>query len=388
MKLKFAKIFIASVLTLLSLGSYGFGLGSCCSGGPCGIVPCDASCAGPAITEMGISVGAEMTKLQTAYTNEGSRLQDAIASFNTLSTNVVETSFISNSEVLKGLDASTNRIEMALTQSTKTKERLTDHTLTTAINSISQTYMNDKLESNKDQLSDESQPISGTIQTNATASLVKINTQINQLHERYLINAQTYISGGNHNGEPGRDALHTVKALAAIEKINDPTAIVTSTVLESDQLNTLHEFINILLEPQPLQSKPEPGQEAYELERIRYLAKLMFIYDAFSSVLHDKAGLDDGAWEAYHADLAKSSANEISRASYYDAVITGALTDPEWWGSIKRLNIPGAQREILYQDATAMTIETQLNQLSEISDRLTALSLSSHIEHAYASSSK
>lgn len=124
--MKLIKHFI--LLTLISFNaSANFGFGPCCSGSPCGIVPCDNSCAGPALLNLGQSFfqGANRVSEQSVQLSaEGANASVQSATFYTqLGGRLVAQSL----SLIRALDGLVGRYDGATTISTDSWQRLSDN---------------------------------------------------------------------------------------------------------------------------------------------------------------------------------------------------------------------------------------------------------------------
>ncbi|MFY0667792.1 MAG: hypothetical protein JXQ95_07155 [Alteromonas stellipolaris] len=103
-----------------------FGLGPCCSGAVCGIIPCDNECAGAALTTWGSDMSSGLNTTQ-------SHLEDLTVETNTLNDNIathysnVSSAYTSYfTSMFSGLDVLTNKIEFSITLTQKGLEALAE----------------------------------------------------------------------------------------------------------------------------------------------------------------------------------------------------------------------------------------------------------------------
>lgn len=81
-KLYFRFVLLILVLTCKN-ASANFGLGPCCSGAPCGIIPCDTSCAGKAFGNLG-------TSMQNSFLDINNNLAEVQAKYSEMNTKTIE----------------------------------------------------------------------------------------------------------------------------------------------------------------------------------------------------------------------------------------------------------------------------------------------------------
>lgn len=118
--------FFLVLLLPVSAKAFEFGFGPCCSGYLCGIVPCDKTCAGPAIGEFGASFSAGLDRISSnlnSYTDE------------TLDTSSQASSFFQDvgasigdftEQFLSGIDANSRQMELLSQMHNTAYEQLAD----------------------------------------------------------------------------------------------------------------------------------------------------------------------------------------------------------------------------------------------------------------------
>ena len=111
-----------------------FGYGPCCAGAPCGIIPCDTTCAGPAITEYGASYSASAARIANGYTNLASVI-------NTIDRNSVEFYQRMGSDSVNRQQALNERFQ-AMTAAYTLSQEVLSKTSTDSLGVVASTFSN------------------------------------------------------------------------------------------------------------------------------------------------------------------------------------------------------------------------------------------------------
>ena len=77
-------------MAFVTPASAAFGFGSCCSGYPCGTIPCDSGCAGKALSSMGTDVSSSANDADSAYDSLTDAIETVDESFESLGDDVVD----------------------------------------------------------------------------------------------------------------------------------------------------------------------------------------------------------------------------------------------------------------------------------------------------------
>ncbi|AEE25269.1 hypothetical protein [Paraglaciecola chathamensis] len=121
------RIFCSIVFLAISpIANATFGLGTCCSGVICGIIPCDNECSGAALTSWGASMSSGLDTAAASFnemTDKTVMTGEGMAEFYTSSTaNITEYSV----ELLAGLDALVDKIDLSILKKQKSLEAMID----------------------------------------------------------------------------------------------------------------------------------------------------------------------------------------------------------------------------------------------------------------------
>jgi uncharacterized protein YdcH (DUF465 family) len=121
------RLFLLSCLLGFSpLSQATFGLGPCCSGAVCGIIPCDNECAGAALTTWGSDMSSGLNTTQSHFedlTLETNTLNDNIATHYSNMSSAYTSYFTS---LFSGVDVLASKIEFSITLTQKGLEALSE----------------------------------------------------------------------------------------------------------------------------------------------------------------------------------------------------------------------------------------------------------------------
>lgn len=374
-------IYRAVLAILLFLGTTqianaNFGFGPCCPPSMCGIVPCDSGCAGAALNQMGTNVANALNQLNTAHQNLSDAVQDSIDSMNDIGSDVGDALLDQNEDLLNGLSASTNKIELANNQASKAIERNTDHLVKSFILALKESEVSRSVAENNRIYGDMAQPVSGEIGTNSAEIIKQLLVQSEQLIEGSSKGFIEYISDANNTKSGGGAGQHRAVSLKDLDEFSQLSKMLTEETLEESDFKNLQQLVSLAVSRYPLSNKSnDPQFLEYELERKRYISSLEIIYASFIKSAVMRAGLVSGADQNYYQSWKQNADGKISLNSYYKSEVNGRLTDPEWWGAVMRLNSAGLEREKTYQNAISMKLNDSLMGLSNNSGQLFSLLL-------------
>lgn len=367
--------------TLSPMAFANFGFGPCCPPSVCGIIPCDSGCAGAAINQMGTNVANSLNQLNSAYQNLTSAAQDAIDSMNNLGTDVNDALLQQNQDLLDGLSASTNKIELANVQASKSIERNTDHTVKSFVLALKEIEIARAASENNRFFGDMAQPISGETGADQASAVKRIYVQTNQLLEETTEGFLEYIEDSNGTRSGAGTGQHRMLSLKGLSDFNNLSRLLTASTLDEQDFQGLQTLVGLSVSRYPLPKKDDsPRYLDYELERKRYIAMLGIAYHSLILPATTRAGVDDGAWAKYYQDVNVNAEGKVGLEGFYEAEINGKLSDPEWWGSVLRLNPAGLEREKTYQAALSLQMKDRLGELSQTSNELMAILLAKKSE--------
>jgi len=365
---------ILVVMILFSNQSYSaWGFGPCCGPYVCGIFPCDSGCAGAAINQMGSSVGNSVSNLEQAYRDEGDALQDIVDSMNNFSTDLTTILADNNNKYLQALSASTNRIELSVNQQQKTYENMSGHSLNTITTALKQSYVLDAINNNNKQYSDISQPLSGHIGVDRAGELKAINAKEHQIKNRLLSNYRNYIEDNKKTDSSAGRSINNSINLSIFDDNNKVHSLLTKSVVDDVSSENYQKILSLFGGLNPIAKKSGESDAEYELNRRRYNAMLVIVMSTFYEQLVTRKGLGEKDLNNYYINNELNADNKISSHSIYSNDSIGRLTDSEWYGSIKRLNKSGIERELIYQQAISSRLEKRMLDLSKSGGHLSSL---------------
>ena len=348
-------------LTLLGLlistnASAEFGFGLCCPSPPsglvpCGIIPCDNACSGSAINQMGGNVSSSINTLNSSYQDLTRSAQSAIDSMTSLGTVTNNTLATQNMDLLNGLSAASNRIELAYIESTKSLERDADHQVITLNTALKEVETNRAVSENNSSFGELSQPMSGRSGANLAASIKASNALFVQLSTLSTENFYNYINDKKNTISTAGAGLQAAILSAQVDDSGILHPMIAANTLNENDLKNLQRLIALSVSPHPLIPTNQSNNIDYELKRRRYIAKMTMIYQSMIIPA-----------------LSRSGPNNADGVGYYQ--------NAEWWGSVLQLNETGLEREKVYRTALSLQLKDRLGLLSQSSSNLMALLLS------------
>jgi len=359
-----------------------FGFGPCCPPSVCGFIPCDSGCAGAAINQMGAAVANSLNGLNSSYQNITNGIQDTMDSMTNLGADGVSSLTQQNNKLLVALSAATNRIELANTVVAKTLERNADHTNTSFVNALKQMEVARATSENIKMFGGLSQPVSGDTGTNQALAIKKINVQMSQISSSSTIDFIRYLKDENDTISGAGMGQHRTRSLKALSDFDRLYRFLTDSTLDDDDFKSLQMVIGLITSKYPLAESSLAADIEYGIERKRHIAMLAMAYHALLMPASSRIGLDDADWAGFYQDVDPNAQNKIGLTGFFHAEINGKVSDPEWWGAVRRLTVAGLEREKVYQSALSSQLKDRLALMSETSNGLMALLLIKKTEYA------
>lgn len=355
-----------------------FGLGPCCNGYMCGTIPCDSSCAGQAILNMGSSVSSAANNLTSAYKNLGEAIRTVDESVNKFRVDVISSLDEANQNLLKALSASTAKTELANQQATKSLERNTDYLAKSLKEALKQKSVAGLVSKNNISFGDSAQPLSGTIGADRAKALTTITARSKQVRSAALAGFEDYIGDKNLTAESAGTGIHMMKALKEFDEngLLNAGDIFSEPVTATDKALLLQRILGYLVVPTPLKKGNVSTDYDYEIERKQYNYISSVAYNSLIKSVIDRTGFADRDWEKYYESYdtaGPTSTDKHSLVSIFNSDVIGRLTDPEWYGSIKRLREAGLYREIAYQNGISSALKYRLGDISMGSKQIYSL---------------
>ncbi len=361
------------LLFLSSTANANFGFGPCCPPSVCGIIPCDSGCAGQAITQMGSSASAALNALQSAYEQQSQATNDAAQSVNSLSKNLIQTLNDTHQDYLRGLDASTARIETSVSSLVPFKEGLSDHKIN-SIKIIVQKYFATRSASeNTRDLGPMGQPVSGEIAPNRSQALKTIIVAADQMVDS---NAEDYFSfqTNSQTTETGSKSILYSTIEQDIESFNNPSSYASGKVLSAEQEQYFQRLFAYMVSNKPAHLNVGSGDsEIDELNERRRAAINTILYEAFLVSMKYRVGTGEYDWQAAYEDLETNSQGETSLYEVLRSDTDDRLNNSEWWGAVKKSSQAGLNRELSYLNAANSMLRNMEYDVKAKASTLTSL---------------
>ncbi len=338
------------------------------------MVFCDSGCGGKALTKLGAAVVKKAAKQTSSNAKHLKEINSVSNSTIQLGTDVTTGWIDANQAVLSALDARTNRIELAQIQNQKTKSRLTDHKLSTLVNTLKESLDAKNIEGNSQIIANKiSQPETGNVGANSTAE-----RRIGFEKSRKLVSeiAATRAVYKNQYQEHDQTMALQLK-LTKPDEIFNPTDLVLKDTLSNDALNNLEELLSYLSFSKPLSVLPENKRAShkasqYELDRRNYNATITWIETIVDKNLARKAQFIDPSWAQSYVHRSSTESN-MSFNESIAALIDGRVTADGWYLNLSTMTTIGLQRELTYLKAEENLLHFLSIEQAEMRNQLLAL---------------
>lgn len=367
---------VVVVLLLLSnTATANFGLGPCCPPSVCGIIPCDSGCAGQAITQMGSSVSAALNALQSAYEQQSQATNDTAQSVNSLSQNLIQTLNDTHQDYLRGLDASTARIEASVSSLIPVKEGLSEHKINSIKLIVQKYFATRSAEASTRDLGPMGQPVSGEIAPNRADSLKAVIVASDQMVDA---NIRDYFRFQSNSQAPatGSNSLLTASMEQDIESFNNPASYASRKVLSLEEEQYFQRLFAYIVSTKP--AVLDVGSENYEkneLDERRRAAINAILYEAFLVSMKYRVGAGAYDWQAAYEDLETNDQGETSLYEVLRSDTDDRINNAEWWGTVKRSSHAGLNRELSYLNASNSMLRNLEYDVKAKAAKLTSLLL-------------
>lgn len=372
-------IFITVGLFLIPGQSFAaFGLGPCCTGAPCGIIPCDSGCAGQAITQMGSSVTAALSSLQSAYEQQTQVTNDTQESVNSLAQNLVENLNDTHQDQLRGLDAATARIETSLSAFIPARERLTDHKINSMRTILQRYFVASRAADSAKSLGPMAQPVSGESGPERSAAMASLVTRQDQIAARLIQDYYEFI-GSDEIADTGSKTLLSEMLDLDLDSFGGAPALLHVNILSAEQEQFYQRLLAYMVSTTPAKtSGKSPNSETQELMDKRQAATNSMIFAALSAPLSARVATSPRNWNGLYEDAETSPDGAISLTETLRNDTTDRLTNAEYWGSVKKLSAAGLNRELIYLNSTNSVLRKLEYDLKQQAANMTALTLLSY----------
>jgi len=328
----------------------------CSKNAKAGCDPCIQAAAESANTLMTTAINQTTTAVQANITATNA-LNTALQASNA----ALQTTIQFNTQtLLSGLDASTNRIELAIQQNSKTTERMTDHLVTSLVSALKEVRVAEEIDKNNKTFGDEiSQPLSGDIGANRAPLLKQGFVQSKQMWRQMSDNMHEWNSNTD-DVDQGGSGIKLAKLLTEEEDVWDPVPLVSSTQVTNEESLNLQKLITMMVNPVPLpkatddQLATNPKAAEYELQRRLLNSKLELAHSVLAKSVSDKIptipiSTDD--WMQGYVIAEPDADGKVSVESMLESETIGRLASEGWYQDIKTKSPAGILREQVYMQA-------------------------------------
>jgi hypothetical protein len=342
-----------------------------------GCDPCIQAAAQSANAQMTAAINTVTTSVQANI----SATQALNASVQAVNASLQATISLNTQQLLQGLDASTNRIELSIQQSTKTVERMTDHTVKSMVKALKDVRVAEAVDANNKTYSDAlAQPLSGEIGANRAPLLKQGIIQSNQMWRQMTDDMHEW-----NNTEDVNQAGRGMKKAVLLTEESDvwnPVALITNRQITPEESVNMQKLLTMLVNPIPLPSATDeqmassPKAAEYEFDRRLLNAKLGLAHSVLAKGIADKQPLipistDD--WQKGYVMAEPDDNGKVSVLSMLESETVGRLGSEGWYQDVKTKTSAGILREQVYQQAVNNQLLLRLVEQDE--QKLTMLAL-------------
>lgn len=343
-----------------------------------GCDPCIQAAAQSANATMTSSINAVTTSVQ-ANVSATQALNTAIQAVNTSLQTAIN---LNTQQILQGLSASTNRIELSIQQNTKTVERMTDHTVKSLVKALKDVRVAEEVDENNKTYSDAlAQPLSGEIGANR-APLLKAGLVQSQQVWRQIADDMHEWSNNTTDVDQAGSGMKKAMLLTEGDDVWNPVPLVSEKQLTRDQSLNMQRLLTMMVNPVPLPAASEeqlassPKASEYEFDRKLLNAKLGLAHSVLAKSIADKQPLipmSTNDWQQGYVMAEPDSNGNVSILSMLESETIGKLSSEGWYQDIKTKTEAGILREQVYQQAINNHMLLRLVEQEE--EKLTMLSL-------------
>jgi|TARA_R110002072_G_scaffold303138_2_gene495478 D-ribose pyranose/furanose isomerase RbsD len=350
-----------------------------------GCDPCIQSAAQSASTQMSSAINGVTSSVQANV----SATQALNTSVQAVNTSLQATVNLNTQQLLQGLDASTNRIELSVQQNTKTAERMADHTVKTLVKTLKEVRVAEEVDENNKIYSDIlAQPLSGEIGANRAPLLKQGMVQSRQMWKQM---AEDMYDWTNNTADVDQAGKGIKKAVLLKEGSAawDPVPLITQRQITSTESINLQKLLTMLVNPVPLPSVTDeqmassPKAADYEFDRRILNAKLGLAHSVLAKSIADKQPLipiSTNDWQKGYVMAEPDADGKVSVLSMLESETVGRLGSEGWYQDIKTKTPAGILREQVYQQAINNQLLLRLVEQDEQKLSMLALMAISEIE--------
>ncbi|MFA0809395.1 hypothetical protein [Microbulbifer epialgicus] len=352
-----------------------------------GCDPCIQAAAQSANAQMTAAINTVTTSVQANV----SATQALNASLQAVNTSLQATLNLNTQQLLQGLSASTNRIELSIHQNSKTVERMTDHTVKSMVSALKEVRIAEEIDKNNKIYSDElAQPLSGEIGANRAPLLKEGLVHANQIWQKMTEDMDAWNNNTDDVDKAGKGMKKNL-LLSEDEDVWNPIPLVTQRQITAEESIDMQKLLTMLVNPVPLpkatdeQMAANPKASAYELERRIHNAKLGLIHAVLSKTIADKQPLipiSEEDWQKGYVMAEPDVNGKVSIMSMLESETIGRIGSEGWYQDIKTKTPAGIVREQVYQQAINNQLMLRLINQEEEELSMLALMAISEIEQS------
>jgi hypothetical protein len=267
----------------------------------------------------------------------------------------------SSSQTLSGMSASTNKIELAILQNTKTIERMGDHTTKTIVDAIKKILVAEEIEENNRTFGKGiAHPMSGDIGANRAALLKEGVVQGEQMWSEMSKNMNDWNNNAVNDVVAGSN-FGTELFIAEPDSVWSPVPFISKRQITSEESLNAQKLLTLLVNPTPTRAKTQEelstDRSAVKAELNRKLknAKFGIVHAVMAKTLVDKTPtipMSINDWQmGYTIAEPDAISGKVSMSNFLESETSGRLSSAGWYQDIKTKTEAGLLREQLFQQA-------------------------------------
>ncbi|ABO22858.1 hypothetical protein Shew_0987 [Shewanella loihica PV-4] len=332
--------------------------------------PCIQAAANGAEFTMVSAINTGVTSVQA---NEAATkaLNSAIQATDTA---ILATLNLNTQQLLQGLSASTNRVELSVQQTSKAVERMTDHTVKSMVSALKQVRVAEEVDENNKAYSGVlAQPLSVEIGANRAPLLKQGFVQSDQVW-RQMADDMNAWSNNTSDADQAGMGVKQAALLTEGEAVWSPVPLVTQSQITTDKSVEMQKLLTMLINPVPLPSASDEqiafSSEAgeYELERRILNAQLGLVHAVLAKSVADKQPLipmSDEDWQKGYVMAEPDNNGSVSVMSMLESETIGRLGAEGWYQDVKTKTQAGILREQVAMGSINAALWHRLQQQEE-----------------------
>jgi len=346
---------------------------------------CIQAAAQTANTNMTAAINSVTSSVQANV----SATQALNASVQAVNASLQATINLNTQQLLQGLDASTNRIELSIQQNTKTVERMTDHTVKSMVKALKDVRIAEEVDENNKIYSDTlAQPLSGEIGANRAPLLKQGIVQSNQIWRQMAEDMHEWNNNTTDVNQAGKGMKKAVLLTEGSDAWNPVPLITKNQITPAESVN-MQKLLTMLVNPVPLpsatneQMASSPKAAEYEFDRRLLNAKLGLAHSVLAKSIADKQPLipmSTNDWQKGYVMAEPDANGKVSVHSMLESETIGRLGSEGWYQDVKTKTPAGILREQVYQQAINNQLLLRLVEQEEQKLSMLALMAISELE--------